>query len=71
MRFSEWIKASPGRATAAAEFFRVSASAISQWARDGVPVGRMKAVRSFTGGEVTLDDMVPEAAEPAEAVNAG
>jgi DNA-binding transcriptional regulator YdaS (Cro superfamily) len=59
MTFGEWLQAKPGRATAAASYFRVSLSAISQWATNGVPVRRMKAVRDFTAGEVTLEVMVP------------
>ncbi len=59
MTFGEWIKAAPGRASAAAAHFEVSGSAISQWAANGVPVGRMRAAREYTGGDVTLEDMVP------------
>lgn len=66
MTFGEWINSKPGRASFAAAHFTVSASAISQWAANGVPVRRMKAVREFTNGEVTLDDMVPTAHVPAE-----
>lgn len=63
MTFSEWLKAQPGRASAAARHFNVTASAISQWAAAGVPTRRMRAVQAFTAGEVSLDDMVPPAAE--------
>lgn len=70
MTFGEWINAVPGRTTAAAVRFVVSVSAISQWAANGVPVRRMKAVRDFTGGEVTLEDMVPTTPQPEEARDA-
>lgn len=59
MTFGEWIKLVPGRASSAAAHFGVSASAISQWSVNGVPLQRMKAVREFTDGEVTLEAMVP------------
>lgn len=67
MNFGEWIKAQPGRASAAAAHFGVSQSAISQWVANGVPLARMKAVREFSGDEVTLEDMVPGPAPMAEA----
>jgi hypothetical protein len=59
MNFSQWVAAEPGRAAKVAAHFGVGAAAISQWKRDGVPLGRMKAVRDFSGGEVTLEEMVP------------
>lgn len=43
-----------------AAHFGVHKSAVSQWKTKGVPVERMKAVRDFTDGAVTLDEMVPE-----------
>lgn len=43
-----------------AQHFGLSQSAVSQWRSNGVPPARMKAVRDFTGGEVTLDDMLPD-----------
>lgn len=63
MRFAEWLKESPGRATDAARHFQVTPSAISQWAAKGVPVARMKAVRDFTAGAVSLEELVPDADE--------
>jgi hypothetical protein len=32
---------------------------VSQWKENGVPVDRMRAVCEFTGGAVSLDDLVP------------
>jgi len=49
-----------------AEHFGVNKTAVFGWKVNGVPPDRMKAVREFTGGAVTLDDMVPEA-KPATA----
>ncbi len=46
--------------SAMASHFKVSVSAISQWRTNGVPVDRMKAVRDYTGNDVTLEELVPE-----------
>lgn len=48
--------------TAMAKHFGVSKPAIFGWKVHGVPPNRMKAVRDFTKGAVTLEDMVPEPA---------
>lgn len=69
MDFGQWVEAEPGRASTVAAHFKVGISAVSQWKRDGVPLKRMKAVRDFSGGEVTLEEMVPPSArgmEPAD-----
>lgn len=47
-----------------AEHFGLTQSAVSQWRTNGVPPARMKAVRDFTGGAVTLDEMLPDPAWP-------
>ena len=68
MNFPNWLDADRGRLTALAAHFGLTQSAVSQWRTNGVPPQRMKAVRDFTGGAVTLDDMLPEpAVEPAKA----
>ena len=69
MDLNQWLDAERGRMSAMAAHFRVTASAISQWRSSGVPVERMKAVRDYTGGEVTLDEMVPEPPTPTVATN--
>lgn len=61
MNLSEWLEAEKGRASAMAAHFDVSRSAVSQWKSNGVPLDYMKAVRDFTSGEVSLEEMVPEA----------
>ena len=43
-----------------ADHFSVNKTAVFGWKVNGVPPDRMKAVRDFTGGLVSLDDMVPE-----------
>lgn len=59
MKLSSWLDGDRGRLTALAAHFRLTPSAVSQWRTNGVPPARMKAVRDFTDGEVTLDDMLP------------
>jgi hypothetical protein len=63
MTFTDWLDAEKGRAAALAAFFGKTPAAISQWRHNGVPVALMKQVRDFTGGAVTLDEMVPEPGE--------
>lgn len=60
MDLTAWLEAESGRAAAMAEHFGKTPAAISQWKGNGVPVRLMKAVRDFTGGAVTLEEMVPE-----------
>lgn len=60
MDLNSWLDAERGRMSAMASHFKVSVSAISQWRANGVPVDRMKAVRDYTGNDVTLEEMVPE-----------
>ena len=59
MNFSTWLDAEKGRAAAVAQHFERTPGAISQW-RDGVPHRLMRRVRDFTGGEVTLEEMLVE-----------
>jgi len=68
MNFKNWLDAEKGRAAALASHFGKTPSAISQWKDNGVPVDLMKAVRDLSGGDVTLEEMVPEADLPAPAV---
>lgn len=60
MDITTWLEAEAGRSVAMAAHFGVSKSAVSQWKSNGVPRALMKSVRDFTGGAVTLDEMVPE-----------
>jgi len=61
MNLNTWLEAEKGRSASLALHFGVSPAAISQWKRNGVPLDNMKAVRDFTEGAVTLEEMVPEA----------
>lgn len=60
MKFTAWLDAAPGRSSALAKFMDRSLTAISLWRQRGVPVRLMKQVRDYTGGQVTLEEMVPE-----------
>lgn len=66
MDLTTWLEAEKGRAASLATHFKVSPAAVSQWKRNGVPLDNMKAVRDFTKGEVTLDELVPESTTPVE-----
>lgn len=61
MNITDWLEAEKGRAAALAAHFGRTPAAISQWKTNGVPLDFMKSVRDFTGGVVTLEEMVPEA----------
>jgi DNA-binding transcriptional regulator YdaS (Cro superfamily) len=65
MNLTKWLEAEKGRSAALAAHFNVTPAAVSQWKHNGVPLGHMKAVRDFTGGEVTLDELVPASKTPA------
>lgn len=65
MTFTDWLEAEKGRGALVAAHFDVTASAVSQWKTNGVPLIHMKAVRDFTGGAVPLEDMVPGSHEAA------
>lgn len=60
MNLIEWLDGERGRSEALANHAGVTKAAVSQWKTNGVPVGKMKLVRDFTSGAVTLDEMVPE-----------
>lgn len=60
MNITDWLEAEKGRAAALAAHFGKTPAAVSQWKTNGVPLHLMKPVRDFTGGAVTLEEMVPE-----------
>lgn len=60
MKFTDWLDGERGRLSAVASHFGITQGAVSQWRTDGVPPARMKSVRDFTGGAVTLEEMLPE-----------
>jgi DNA-binding transcriptional regulator YdaS (Cro superfamily) len=65
MDLTTWLESEKGRAAALAAHFNVTPAAVSQWKKNGVPLDNMKAVRDFTGGVVTLEEMVPEVGQGA------
>ncbi len=64
MDLHTWLDAERGRLSAMASHFQVTVSAVSQWRTKGVPIDRMRAVRDYTDGQVTLEEMLP--AEPSK-----
>lgn len=60
MKLNDWLAAETGRLTALAKHFGVTPAAVSQWKENGVPLDRMRSVCEFTGGAVSLEDLVPE-----------
>lgn len=62
MKLITWLDADRGRLTALAAHFDLTQSAVSQWRTNGVPPGRMKAVRDFSQGAVTLEELLPDPA---------
>lgn len=58
MNLKDWLDAERGRYTELSRLLEVSVSRISQMADHGVPTKYMLTVQEFTGGEVTLQDMV-------------
>ena len=60
MNLTSWLEAEKGRSALLAAHFGVSPGAVSQWKKNGVPLNNMKALREFTGGMVSLEEMVPD-----------
>jgi len=58
MELKQWLDAERGRYKALAEHLGLSDGRISQMADDGVPPKYMFTVRDFSGGEVTLEELV-------------
>jgi hypothetical protein len=58
MNLKAWLDAERGRAAELASRLHVTRSRISQMTDDGVPPKYMLAVRDFTRGAVSLEEMV-------------
>jgi DNA-binding transcriptional regulator YdaS (Cro superfamily) len=58
MDLHDWIDAVPGRATATAEHFGVSVSAVSQWRGRGAPVRFWRLISKWTEGAVSVDELL-------------
>ena len=59
MHIKTWLEARAGRSAAMAKHFGRTQSAVCQWKTNGVPMSLIRDVLAFTGGEVSLNDMVP------------
>lgn len=60
MDLKPWLEAERGRHAALAAHLDLSPGRITQMADDGVPAKYMLIVRDFTGGAVTLEEMVAQ-----------
>lgn len=58
MKLKPWLDEERGRYTALANHLRVSVGRVSQMADDGVSTKYLFAVRDFTGGAVSLEELV-------------
>lgn len=70
MNLKPWLDAERGRYKALATHLQVSTGRISQMADEGVPPKYMLAVRDFTNGEVSLEELVQARTPDAPAVKA-
>ncbi len=70
MKLKTWLDVERGRYTALAAHLDVSVSRVSQMTDDGVPVKFMQSVSAFTGGAVTIEDLVDERTPDAPAAPA-
>lgn len=61
---TEWLDAEVGRVSRTAAHFGRTASAVSQWKTNGVPVSLMREFHEWTQGAVSLAEML--AARPVE-----
>lgn len=60
MRLKEWLDAERGRYRLLAQALGVTIGRVSQMARSGVPKSHLIAVRDFTGGEVSIEEMLAD-----------
>lgn len=65
MKLKAWLEAERGRHKALASYLGVSPGRLTQMAQSGVPAKHMLAVRDFTSGDVTLEEMASERAAQA------
>ncbi len=61
MKLKAWLDSERGRYARLASLLGVTVGRVSQIARDGVPKAHLLAVRDFTGGEVSIEDMLEPA----------
>lgn len=58
MKLKAWLNQERGRSRGLADHLGVSPGRVTQMADDGVPPKFMFAVRDFTRGKVSLEDLV-------------
>lgn len=58
MNLKDWLDAKRGRHRELSVALGVTPGRISQMAADGVPKAHLIAVRDFTGGEVSIEEML-------------
>ena len=61
MRLGQWLKAEKGRGTALAAHLGVSRAMVSLIGKERVrvPQRHFRAIRDYTGGAVTLEELLP------------
>lgn len=57
MNLNIWLDNETGRTKAMAEHFGVTMGAITQW-RVKAPIKRVREISDFTGGEVTITELL-------------
>lgn len=60
MNLKDWLSAERGRSAALAAHLRVSRGRVSQMADEGVPKPHLLAVRDFTRGVVSLEELLAQ-----------
>ena len=73
MKLREWLKAEPGRCVGLAAHIGVTKSRVSQWSGEPdapIPLKHYRAIVDFSGGEVTVRDLMSQDAELIGAVGA-
>lgn len=65
MELSTWLSAGRGRGVALARYLRIPASMVSKMAsgEKEVPLAHCPYIESFTAGEVTCEELLPERTE--------
>jgi DNA-binding transcriptional regulator YdaS (Cro superfamily) len=66
MTLSMWLESEEGRGKALALHCGVSDAAVSQWKTNGVPLHQLRRVAAFTGGQVSVADLIDQVLTRAE-----
>lgn len=60
MKLHDWLNDEQGRAKRLADLFKVTPAAVSQWRVKGAPASYLRAISEFSGGEVTVEDLLAD-----------